>query len=859
MNGLCITNAVKQFGITSKTLRYYERVGLLETKRADNNYRYYDESEVERIKQIMILRKMQISIRDIIRIYENEDMSTVVEVFVSRINAINDEISALSELKRITNEFLQVMLQNGVTKISTLPILYEQMEKHVVDYAELSSLSDRIAKSIEPVILHLQPMRVLSSVCKDGISNPDGFWQWVQTKNIPQGEPGQHERFEFQTSEGDVLVLKVSEDFINDGGYSDYIFAGGLFAAVNVYLDEDLGACLRSIIKVFDDNKYYQIDYLSDGNLRHAAMLENLISPDAQRELVALLVPVKKRLADPALFDKSNEVTDISIAEIEAANPVLWTADVPFGTLKPINNPQYKILESGELEYTGWISTRVLSTEVNVKLPFRVDIEFRAGEYKGFGANDESVRLYCGYHGLDHNYGFSVNMADDEAIRFYQPIFRDEYAFAGRGKITKEGYNHLTWIVGEKYLACIINGEVRYCGANFPYMTADLSREEARPIVFGTERTKYFRSIRVSQLVEMQKNKLKKGELIMSTRQSNNIIPNIHRLITDEYGENYWFNGCAKYVMESQNEPDYNYEFFAGLTGDVFTQFYAPNFRGDSATEYWIHPELIEGIFETCGYAGSFIPEKQLLANREMHLQTLMAYIDKGIPVIRYQWEWAVFVGYEEYGKTLLYITGNNAKPKRVSLEEALPKDGFNDDKREKTCGWFFIGEKKEQKDLAQLYRNAINNLPTLLTTKTDEYCFGAEAFRAWAGEIESGRLAGVKIDDMKANKFKKWQMYTNYICNMATNGSCCHGFLKRAMELNPDMQYLEEVSRLYKKTAEMWNNQDGQDLEALGGGFNVTLEVLRDKEKRSKIANKIREAADCIDEVVRVLQKFAQ
>jgi hypothetical protein len=36
-------------------------------------------------------------------------------------------------------------------------------------------------------------------------------------------------------------------------------------------------------------------------------MLENLISPDSQRELVSLLVPVKKRLADPALFDKPIE------------------------------------------------------------------------------------------------------------------------------------------------------------------------------------------------------------------------------------------------------------------------------------------------------------------------------------------------------------------------------------------------------------------------------------------------------------------------------------------------------------------------------------------------------------------------
>jgi hypothetical protein len=44
----------------------------------------------------------------------------------------------------------------------------------------------------------------------------------------------------------------------------------------------------------------------------------------------------------------------------------------------------------------------------------------------------------------------------------------------------------------------------------------------------------------------------------MVTKQSNNIIPNIHQLITMHYGENYWFNGCAKYVMECLGEPDYD-------------------------------------------------------------------------------------------------------------------------------------------------------------------------------------------------------------------------------------------------------------------------------------------------------------
>ena len=47
----------------------------------------------------------------------------------------------------------------------------------------------------------------------------------------------------------------------------------------------------------------------------------------------------------------------------------------------------------------------------------------------------------------------------------------------------------------------------------------------------------------------------------MTTKQSNNKIPKIHKFITNEQGENYWFNGCGRYVMNALGEKDYDYEF----------------------------------------------------------------------------------------------------------------------------------------------------------------------------------------------------------------------------------------------------------------------------------------------------------
>ena len=343
----------------------------------------------------------------------------------------------------------------------------------------------------------------------------------------------------------------------------------------------------------------------------------------------------------------------------------------------------------------------------------------------------------------------------------------------------------------------------------------------------------------------------------MLIKQSNNIIPIIHRLVTDEYGENYWFNGCAKYVMECLGEPDYDYWFFAGLTGDVFTQHYTyTKYAGDALTSYMMDESMggtpvkfVEDTFAKCGYAAAYVSNQDLQKNTEMYLNTLIAYIDKGIPVIAWGTPLVgVFVGYEDYGEVLLYITGNDDQPERVSLEKILRGEVEKSqyEYRSQFGGWIFVGEKKESRPLAQIYREAISAIPQHMSVKTDTYCFGPEAFRAWAKDIENG-----KFDGMKAEEFNTWDYYTNYVCVLATNGSCCHEFLKRARELNPDMGFLDRVGRLYESTKTMWN-----DLETLGGGFNITLEALQDKDQRGKIVAKIREFADVTDEIVRVLME---
>ena len=884
MDLIRINDLTSQLGLSSRTLRYYEEIGLIESIRPpQEKYRYFDEKAVERLTQILVLRKMQIPIKDIVKIFNNPDTTALVDVFVEKMNEIDGEVTALSELKNIIYNFLQKMIDRGIRKISALPLLYEEMDRQLklreeqkpTGFEKLSEISRRLARPLEPAVIYLSPMRVLSSCLKEapGFSDVSGFWSFVQAHEIFINEPGGHSQFEFQSDAGDVRILRIDEGFVNDSPYVDYLFEGGLFAAVNVYLEEDLAECFQALISYFDDSQSYEVDYTHEGRLRQEAMLERLLSPDERRELFSLLLPVKKRLAPPEYFGKPEEMNAITLEELERSNPAVWIKTAELSKLTPMNGPHYRLTEEGEAEYISLISTRVLSTNISVKIPFRVDIEFRVGEESGgwgHGRNEGSIRFH---HGKDLNRVFGVNMENNpderlsqEAVSFHQPVFGDYYNFPGRGRINPGEYNRLTWIVGLKHFAVILNGEVRYCGVNFPYMSADLTLQKAQPIIIGSNGSvkKYYRLIQISQLTQVPKNKIEEGALTMRKKQSNNSIPNIHKLITSEYGENYWFNGCARYLMEAagefKDEPDFGYWFFAGLTGDVLAQVYSYNeYMGESVTPCMFNSgdqEYFEKIFEKCGYSSSFITAKQLAANREMYLQTLIAYIDKGMPVMALTYggpPWGVYVGYEEYGKTLLFMTGDQVEPERISIDCIIgASEGAYAAK-----GWLFLGEKTGNIDVKEAYRNMIFNIPYLFSVKTEACCFGPEAFYAWARGIEEGRMERVTPEEFEDG----WSFHVSNICNMATNGSCADIVLARALELNPDMTFLEDIRKLYQRTAAIWNGSSGgnleegsDDLEALGGGFNVTLTNLQNTAQRAKIAARLWEAGDCMAQVAEII-----
>ena len=144
-----------RYDISARTLKYYEEMGLITSTRSDDYaYRLYDEAAVQRLQQILILRKLNISIKDIQRIFSTSGTEVVLEVLGKKINAIDEETSLLHELKAIVLEFIRQIEQVDFGNESHVKLLYEkarEIETRLanVDYEGNPSAVNRLMKVTE--------------------------------------------------------------------------------------------------------------------------------------------------------------------------------------------------------------------------------------------------------------------------------------------------------------------------------------------------------------------------------------------------------------------------------------------------------------------------------------------------------------------------------------------------------------------------------------------------------------------------------------------------------------------------------------------------------------------------------------
>ncbi|AXN39571.1 MerR family DNA-binding transcriptional regulator [Peribacillus butanolivorans] len=109
-----ISELAKEFDLTTRTLRYYEELGMLRPKRTETGKRVYGKKEHAQLKIIMRGKKYGFSlveIKDIVLLFDKDrtgikQLEKTIDTAGQKLNEINERIKELDELKQ---DFEQVI------------------------------------------------------------------------------------------------------------------------------------------------------------------------------------------------------------------------------------------------------------------------------------------------------------------------------------------------------------------------------------------------------------------------------------------------------------------------------------------------------------------------------------------------------------------------------------------------------------------------------------------------------------------------------------------------------------------------------------------------------------------------------
>lgn len=137
MQALTVNGVIKASGLSRETLRYYEKMGLLNPqRRATNGYRVYAADDLERLEFIVKTKKAGFAIR---KIRELLDLKKSVKVTCrlgrdmarEQIRHVAEKIVALKEVRTILADFAEQCEKEGLDEPCSLsfhlkPILFDE-------------------------------------------------------------------------------------------------------------------------------------------------------------------------------------------------------------------------------------------------------------------------------------------------------------------------------------------------------------------------------------------------------------------------------------------------------------------------------------------------------------------------------------------------------------------------------------------------------------------------------------------------------------------------------------------------------------------------------------------------------------
>lgn len=119
-----IGDFAKIFDVSTKTIRHYEKVGLLVPAQVDiySGYRYFDEENVKRMNEILALKNLGFSLEEI-KYFSDEKVKSKIKDYKNEILDINKKILSLQELSFNERKVLDMAFVNDKAAVGKWKLL----------------------------------------------------------------------------------------------------------------------------------------------------------------------------------------------------------------------------------------------------------------------------------------------------------------------------------------------------------------------------------------------------------------------------------------------------------------------------------------------------------------------------------------------------------------------------------------------------------------------------------------------------------------------------------------------------------------------------------------------------------------
>lgn len=301
-----ISQVSRQLSVSTRTLRYYEELGLIRSRREEGYaYRVYDEDTLDRLRCIVFLRKLRIPLGSIRVLMSSDDAQRAVEVLRRRMGELSAEITERKQAIR-----LLTMLESAIRTddgswreqlAALVPPALPSAEKEEPSMAQSTPLP-----SLTDVRILVLPRMTVASAHFIG-PNPedpagDMMWDFIRKHNIAAVKPdarvfGFNNPDQFPTKQyyGYEYWITIPEDFDVPAPLTKKVMEGGLYAVHTIKMGDFHE--WQDLIRWAEASNEYEVAYRDTGM---GGLLEEHLNAfdwpeDESRQQLDLYLPIRKK------------------------------------------------------------------------------------------------------------------------------------------------------------------------------------------------------------------------------------------------------------------------------------------------------------------------------------------------------------------------------------------------------------------------------------------------------------------------------------------------------------------------------------------------------------------------------------